>query len=705
MKPLISVLKNPWFPFIFAIPLFFCVYHYNGIVMDAILYVTQYVFSIDPLRFSGDPSFAFGNQNSLGFFSPFFGLFLESFGVSSGAFVFTLLMQIAWVIAFVFLVKNLLRLAWCRLWMLPVIIVLVCIFSNGMPFSRLVWFHFLSSYACSRALSIVFGMGGIAFLLNRKKYLSIVFILIGTLVHPITAGWCLPFWCFYFFPKTRIPIIALSISFPLTCLFHYGVFDTYPIDWLSKPLAFGPRHEIIARNVFFVVFFGIMAKKHVNRNVQNLSRSMLLLIIIAFFFDLWGGLGEHILLYQVQPWRALWLPSIVAAPLSVCSIVDLIKRFVRKRIVSTNDLGYVFLFASFFSQENIIIVSILSAVFLMVEKKTLSIKEISLVYAGFLLGGYIIQQYITWILDGFPVFFDYSIVGLYHIKNSFFVYQFLFTIFFSVYFLKKRQFVSALLLVISIFAARFMLLPVLSFFMYFVSKKKNRKYWGGVLVIVMLIIVDGVVDVDARNQFPVHGLPASFFQAVFLAAVSFASIYLAKFIYCKGIYIWVMMCCVIALICYNNQSADWRGKERQLNNFFHEAIFPQIEDRGGILFFVSGDYVESPRLQFMTGCYFDKSIKVGSIFYKEQYRYSLERSHLLYWKDRAPKSAKFFEYADILAKIADRDTLIDRVEFLCKKGEIHHLVTDEISLPFVKEDSMVIGNTQKVYLYTCPLDL
>ena len=107
MLSLIPILKNKYLPFLFAVPLFFCVYQYQGIVIDAVLYVTQYVFYIDPARFAGDPSFDYGNQGSLGFFSPIFGLFIEPFGIAMGAFVYTLLMQFTWVVAFVFLVKGL----------------------------------------------------------------------------------------------------------------------------------------------------------------------------------------------------------------------------------------------------------------------------------------------------------------------------------------------------------------------------------------------------------------------------------------------------------------------------------------------------------------------------------------------------------------------------------------------------------------------
>ena len=55
-----------------------------------------------------------------------------------------------------------------------------------------------------------------------------------------------------------------------------------------------------------------------------------------------------------------------------------------------------------------------------------------------------------------------------------------------------------------------------------------------------------------------------------------------------------------------------------------------------------------------------------------------------------------------IGKFANPDSLIDRVNFLCGVNEISHLVTDMTSLPFAKEDSAMVNDSQKVYLYGCP---
>ena len=669
--------------------------------MDAILYVTQYIYSVDPARFMGDPAFDFGNQTSMGFFSPILGTFIESFGISVGAFAYTLLMQIFWVVAFVFFVKNLLWLNRQRLWTMPVVILLTSVFSNGMPFSHIAWFHYLSSYACSRSLSIALGMIGVALLFGKRRYLSLSIILVGTVIHPLTSGWCLPLWMFFFFPKTKIPIVVLSFLFPFSCLFHLGFFDTYPADWLAKPLM-RPGYELLSIYIFLFVFFLLLVKFSRNQQIRKISVALCILIAITFYWDLWGGIGEHILLYQVQPWRALWLPSLVAAPLGVCLVKDSFRECVKRGVVSTRNLGTVLLVSSILVPIHLFFVVLVSVVFLLIKERRIGAKEFALTYGGFLLGGYLVQQYLLWCLRDFPAFYTFSILELYRIRDSFLVYQFIFTIGFVFFFLKKRFFVSSLLLILSVFFSRFMLMPLLAFFLYFFPKGNKFKYWSLAFLVAILIIFDGVFDADLRNHFLMQSLPLSLLMTSAMSVLIFFSIYLSTKIFFKGILMCFLVSCLFSAIGYGIYAATVLKKEKPLDQYLNKSIFPQLEERGRVFFYVSGKHLVNPRLQFMTGSYFNEVSRVGSVFFKEHYREALERSHLLYWKKKAPKSSEFFEYAVILAKIADADTLVDRVGFLCEMKEIHHIVSDKMYLPFVKEDSTIILNSQKVYLYACP---
>ena len=272
---MISALRNKFFPFLFAIPLFFCVHHYNGIIIDATLYITQYVHSIDPARFLRDPAFEFGNQGDLGCFSTLFGWFLESFGVDKGAFVYTLLMQFLWIFFAVCLIRVIVRILQNRLWTLPITILFVGIFAHGMQFAHIRFFQYVEPYACSRSLSVVMGIAALALLLQQKKIASLLMISIGMAIHPITAGWCLPIWMFYFFPRFRVLVGGASLLFPLCAFLHIDRFDFYSNDWLLRPLSFAPCYESVGRFVVLFVFFAFLVRRFTkNTAILKVSLSL-----------------------------------------------------------------------------------------------------------------------------------------------------------------------------------------------------------------------------------------------------------------------------------------------------------------------------------------------------------------------------------------------------------------------------------------------
>ena len=221
------------------------------------------------------------------------------------------------------------------------------------------------------------------------------------------------------------------------------------------------------------------------------------------------------------------------------------------------------------------------------------------------------------------------------------------------------------------------------------------------MLIVVMAAFDGMFDVETRRQTLFGGLPLCFPWVCFATAASFASIWLSKRFSYLSVSIWLMVCGVVAVMNYCIDCKKSLETEQQLDRYFHDSVFPQVKERGRMLFYVSGTYVSEPRLQFMTGSYFTSSVNVGAVFSKGHYRTALERSHLLYQKDYALQSHEFFHYEEVVNKLADVDTLIDRIFFLCGMGEITHLVTDKTGLPFVAEDSTMVNGNQKTYLYGC----
>lgn len=698
----IQMLKNRYLPFVLAIPFFFCMNRYDGIILDAILYVTQYVFSMNPDRFLGDPAFLFGNQNSLGFFSPILGPFLELFGVSLGAFVYTFLMQLFWILAAICLFKSLTRSVGQRFWILPVTVLSIVFFAHGMAFSRIQFFNYVSPYACSRSFSIALGMGALALIFSKKRFASLLLILAGTVIHPLTAGWCFPFWLFYFFPKTKMPIVVVSLLFPLSGWLHLGPLDFLPMDWLERPLEFQPDYVFFSRTLVLLSFFGIAAKWSANERIRKISISLFILVVIAFYWNVWGGIGEHIFLYQVQPWRAVWVPSIIAVPLGICFVKDVFRRCVKRKCFTTHDLGIIILVVSFLAPANLMTCSVVAAVLFLKREINISLKGFALIFIVFLGMGYFLQQYYTWCLQGFYPFFGIDFLKLGRFRDTILLYQLFFVVAFVVIFFRTRNFLLATIMLMTVFVSRFMLLPILPMFMYFSSKKYGLKYWGGIVVIVSLIIIDGLFDTESRRMTLIDGMPLKFSKISFAVLFFFASLSLPRKISISCFCLWVVICCIISFENYKSDYIRKFEKEIVLDQYLHKPIFAQIRERGKMLFYVTGYYDFEPRLQFYSGSYLSQSSMIGGLFNRNHYRMALERSHLLYKKSIEPGSMEYYFYGDMVEKLANVDSLTDRSLFLCERKEITHLVTDKSLIHFVKEDSTVVGSSQKVFLYGCP---
>jgi len=107
----------------------------------------------------------------------------------------------------------------------------------------------------SRLLAEALGLLGLSFLFDKNKYKALGFILLGTLMHPLMAGWCFALWLFFHFPKTILPIAIIALSAPLNAFLHIGKFDFYPASWPIRPLEYSASYFDVCR---FVTYFAVL---------------------------------------------------------------------------------------------------------------------------------------------------------------------------------------------------------------------------------------------------------------------------------------------------------------------------------------------------------------------------------------------------------------------------------------------------------------
>ncbi|MFA6931237.1 MAG: hypothetical protein WCT05_13005, partial [Lentisphaeria bacterium] len=313
---LLKAFRSPLWLFFLGIAFFFALNHYIGIVSDGLLYLLQAVHWLDPERFSDDAAFMFGNQDSFCLFSPVYAAFIKCFGVDSGSELACFLSQGLWIVGFLLVVRRFFAKFHASLLTLFFALAFIALNAHGSAcakyFTGQTFFWLVEPCFVSRLLAEALGLLGLSFLFDRNKYKALGFILLGTLMHPLMAGWCFALWLFFHFPKTILPIAIIALLAPLNAFLHIGKFDFYPASWPTRPLEYSASYFDVCRFVtYFAVLLSALRISH-NRHLLKLSKSLLILLAICSYLYFVGAGTENIFLYQIQFYRVEWLYKIFA---------------------------------------------------------------------------------------------------------------------------------------------------------------------------------------------------------------------------------------------------------------------------------------------------------------------------------------------------------------------------------------------------------
>lgn len=729
----IGMLKNKWLPFVLGIPLFFCMHHYQGIVVDAVLYLLQVIHSVSPDRFVNDPPFMFGNQDSFGFFTPLYKLFLDYFTIASGTKLACFLFQLLWIVSLISLVKGIGKSLKNRLWVLPITILFIGISADKMPHFEMLFVSFVQNYNCSRLLSIALGLGGLASLFSQKKWWSLILFAIGSVVHPLSAGWGLPIWFLVFFPKTKYLIMFFSAILPFTFLAHTGSLDILPDDWLKRPLLYRPDIWDMFRILIYVFFLWYFVPRKTSAAAAKTSKAIALILLIAFYWNMWGCLGKHILLYQLQTWRAEWLAWAVVTPFYFNILVMEIRKernffsflksrscFVLCALALTlfppinNPFFFVLAFVAESETSKRYFVNVIHKLGVTwVEKENIYVFILGVVLALWSVVSIVYADAVSLVLENtLPPFLlggDFQVAE--SLVRSNMMACMLMAIFFAVYSACLKRYLPIFCFCSYLIFPFLSLAPLLGLLLLFFDLKLGKIKFVA-FCFLLLCVVDGSLasqfrcqsffDVFSNSFKPVMALWLYVLFVLFLFNITEKRM-LQKLL---GVVL-VVSISSYAFCFWDGRSIEKRQTEETIELFKNKTIFESVQNRGKIFFYVTGSLVDMPRLQFLTGAYLSYNTHIGEIFYREQFFEARRRDNNLFYKQQRNKAHEKSEYRSfVMGSLSIRDTLIDRMTFLCSSEEITHLVSDFDDLPYAKQDSMRISVLDKeIYLYECPLNL
>ena len=706
---MIEFLKKPWVIFSIALPYFFCMNNYLGIRIDGVLYTLQVIHRWFPERFVGDPPFVFGNQDSFTIFSPVYGFLMSHLSVDAAAMVITLVIQLLFAVAMILFVRAFARKFDFEHWTLPLVIVFFTIYISGSDRTFIFFSRLVEPYPVPRSLAVAFGIMGLAAIFSRHKWITPVLALIGSAFHPLMAGWVLPVWMFYHFPKTRIPIVVMSALFPLAGYIGVEPFAGYPDDWYYRPLTYGPDAGLVFRFIMYIVFFVIFIKRYAKGVFERrFCISVLLITAVATYWYLWTGINNFILLYQFQVWRMEWLCIVASFVLFAYVLYDVVSGYREARRFTTKDLSIILmgltLFSDIHAPEGLIVAMIL----LLKKNENVTKKHFLMMGLMYALLNLLMAAYSYMLVMGAPI----PYIVNFSLAHSFYSHYMIMTaivcLICGVSMLRKKDFLRAVLFLLYLVFPQLLLLPIVALAF------PLLKRWQ-VVAAIALIVIDGIWGFPMRTT----TLSLSSLEKMqFIWTMLFVAVFAASY-YClkknnlriSKVLVFIPILCSVpyAATHWDQRPCEQKIEESNLDQFKWQMAFPQIKERGRVFYYVNGYMDRDSRLQFLGGNYVDTKTTVGEIFNKGHHQLAVDRlNRLIYKNDGKPAFNGVYERARIMYDFFDDSLsisgiLIDRTKYLCSLDEISHLVSDFDNLPFAKQDSLRMNVLDKnVYLYECP---
>ena len=559
-----------------------------------------------------------------------------------------------------------------------------------------------------RSLAVAFGIMGLATIFSKNRWITPVLALVGSAFHPLMAGWVLPVWMFYHFPKTRIPIVVMSALFPLAGYIGVEPFAGYPDDWYYKPLTYGPNAGFVFRFLMYIAFFIIFIKWYAKGTFERqFCFSVLLLTAIAAYWYLWTGINNFILLYQFQVWRMEWLCIVASFVLFAYIFYDVVSGYRETRRFTTRDLAVILtgltLFSDVHAPEGLV------AAIILLLKKNEDVTKKHLLLLGFMYAvlNLLMAAYCYMLALGgsIPYIVNFPLAN--SLYNRYITITALVCLICGLLTLREKDFFRAVLFLLYPFSPQLLLLPIVALAF------PLLKRWQ-VVAAIALIVVDGAWGFPMRTT----NITLSFLEkSQFLWTVLFVSVFaVAWFAKAKCglvtkilLFLPVLFAVPYAITHWDNRQEKQKIEESNLDQFKSQMAFPQVKERGKMFYYVNGYMNGDSRLQFLGGNYVDTKTTVGEIFNKGHHQLAVDRlNRLIYKNDNKPTFKGVYERARIMYdffedSLSVSSILIDRTRYLCSLDEISHLVSDFENLPFVKQDSLRMNVLDKnVYLYECP---
>ena len=706
------LLEKKWIIYFPSILVFFSVVRYKGFDRDAALYLLQIMNRLQPERFLNDVPFMFGNQDSFSFFSPVVSQFFKLFGVNVGGMVATFILQFSLGSAIILLTYQWMKLFGSKAWTIPVSIVMFALLADKEYGPSGFYLPMYEPFLVARLPSEILVLAGLIFLFNQNRFFSLVFFLLASAMHPLMGGWTFPLWLIFHFPKLRLPVLFISLILPLSGYVHEGRLVFFPGDW--NPVSFKPDWDDFLLYAGLLTFWLAMYRQLKDSRLCRFAISLFCISLVGFYLQFAGSYLGHVLLFQAQPFRVQWLCTIPIIPVYAIYVYDRLRK--NQEYNLQDAVTFVLAICAVAGCQWFLLLVV--CLFLLYSPIGTSYKIdvpkfwnrlIFLCSFLFLFLNSVLSNFIQLAIEQGIGNAGFALTWMSVPENLSVVEKILLAML-SLICASQKKYGYALAFAICFCNGHLRVLPLIGVLLCLIPKLE-RNVKNGLLSFALSCsffeLLDSLVQFNSSEISSLEGTPLA--CAVMFASLFVCSFWIMKvkesFNPCKIIV--PLLVLVISFGAWDVYKWDARNEtfslnEKQMNSFFESPIFPQVEDRGKILFVVDFEIPTQSRINFMTGAYADESINIGEVFFEEQFKESnRRRSALLTGTSREVNLSKFSK--KIMNVYRNPDTLFSRVNYLCSVGEITHFATDYADMPLFKEDSVFLDVKRKyVWLYKCP---
>ncbi|MDN7819845.1 hypothetical protein [Burkholderia vietnamiensis] len=301
--------------------LFVVTHPYTGIRHDAILYTAQALHNLHPDSFAHDLFFQYGSQDRWTIYGRMFALLVSALGLRASNLACLIAAQALWWTGIWRLARQLLPTPWHWVALLFV----ACMpadYGAGLIFS------YDEGFVTARLPAEALGLWAIASLLERRYRVALALTVVAAAVHPLIGGAALAFVALVRLPRVAwwrlLPIALIAFAVVEMPAFHALHLDPFDPEWraiarYNVPFLFPTLWSLTAWSKLCWAIALPAALSADPAQPQRALWSNLALIGVAgvaatTIADL---TGQDALWIQLQPWRTLWLLSVMQWPAAI----------------------------------------------------------------------------------------------------------------------------------------------------------------------------------------------------------------------------------------------------------------------------------------------------------------------------------------------------------------------------------------------------